>query len=83
MSDIEGEVTRVGASECGQRASFNGAGERALPSVLATAARGRELYVFMLLLQINRNCGELLKCSFQIFYDLKLVRRPRSLDELW
>jgi len=25
MSDIEGKVTRVGASECGQRASFNGA----------------------------------------------------------
>jgi molybdopterin-binding protein len=23
MSDIEGKVTRVGASECGQRASFN------------------------------------------------------------
>ena len=25
MSDIEGKATRVGASECGQRTSFNGA----------------------------------------------------------
>jgi hypothetical protein len=25
MSDIEGKVTRVGASECGQRASFKAA----------------------------------------------------------
>ena len=25
ISDIEGKVTRIGASECGQRASFNGA----------------------------------------------------------
>jgi len=48
--------------------------------VLATAARGRELYVSRYFLQISRNCGELLKSSFQIFYDLKLVRCPRSLD---
>jgi len=69
-------------SECGQRASFNGAAERALPRVLATAARRSRTLCLTLLLQISRNCGELLKRSFQIFYDLKLVRCPRSL-EFW
>ena len=37
MSDIEGKVTRVGASERGQRTSFNGANGMRDPAAAGTA----------------------------------------------